>query len=111
VVAGAGQPAGTVQPAARAIGTTITIEELFFAVPARRKFLRREATEFAHLAEAVRRLALAHPAVSFTLRHNGKTTFEAFAGSPEERLAGLLGADFATRVLRLEAERGPLVVH
>jgi DNA mismatch repair protein MutL len=110
VIAKAGQALGTIQPAARAVGTTITIEELFFAVPARRKFLRRETTEFAHVAEAVRRLALAHPAVSFTLRHNGKTTFEAFAGSPEERLTALMGADFAERVLTVEAERGPLAI-
>ncbi|MDN5864667.1 MAG: DNA mismatch repair endonuclease MutL [Gammaproteobacteria bacterium] len=100
----------TVRPAAQPAGTTITIEELFFSVPARRKFLRREATEFAHVAEAVRRLALAHPAVAFTLRHNGRTLLKAASGTPAERLAAVMGADFAGVMLAVDALRGPLTV-
>ncbi|MDN5874737.1 MAG: DNA mismatch repair endonuclease MutL, partial [Sinobacteraceae bacterium] len=98
------------QPVAQPVGTTITIEELFFSVPARRKFLRREATEFSHVAEAVRRLALAHPAVAFTLRHNGRASLEAFVGTPEERLAAVMGEDFAHRMMAVDAVQGPLAV-
>ena len=59
-------------PAARARGTTIDIQDLFFNTPARRKFLKTDATEYAHCAEMVRRQALAHPGTAFTLTHNGK---------------------------------------
>src|SRR6185503_4964848 len=60
---------GAVAPAALAAGTTVTIEELYFNTPARRKFLRTEATEWAHCDEAFRRIALAHPDVAFTVTH------------------------------------------
>ena len=63
---------GAVAPAALAAGTTVTIEELYFNTPARRKFLRTEATEWAHCDEAFRRIALAHDAVAFTLTHNAR---------------------------------------
>ena len=101
---------GEPTPAAQPPGTTVTVEELFFAVPARRKFLRREATEFAHIAEAVRRLALAHPAVGFSLAHNGKRTLDAPPGTPAERLAAVLGRESAERMLDVSREAGPLVV-
>lgn len=60
------------QPAALAIGTRVEVADLFFNTPARRRFLRSEATEFAHIDDVIRRQALAHPQVAFTLRHNGK---------------------------------------
>lgn len=62
----------TVQPAAHPNGTTIEVKDLFFNTPARRKFLRTEKTEFNHIDEVVRRIALAHFSISFTLSHNGK---------------------------------------
>ncbi len=108
IAADSGRTGGEVEPAARPIGTTVAIEELFFSVPARRKFLRRETTEFAHIAETVRRLALAHPAVGFTLSHNGKRKLDAPAAAPSERLAAVLGAEFAQGMLAVEREAGPL---
>jgi DNA mismatch repair protein MutL len=101
-----GEPAPVAQPP----GTRVAIEELFFSVPARRKFMRREATEFAHIAEAVRRLALAHPAVGFLLSHNGKRILEAPAATPAERLVAVLGAAFGEQALAVEREAGPLAV-
>lgn len=63
---------GEVAPATRGVGTTVEVRELFFSTPARRKFLKSEATELAHCVEALRRHALARPDVSFTLWHEGK---------------------------------------
>lgn len=63
---------GEMEPAARAIGTTVEVKELFFSTPARRKFLKSETTEFAHCVEAVRRHALARPDVGFAIWHGGK---------------------------------------
>ncbi|MGL5121217.1 MAG: DNA mismatch repair endonuclease MutL, partial [Plesiomonas shigelloides] len=62
----------TVKPAAHPVGTTLEVLDLFFNTPARRKFLRTEKTELAHIDEVVRRIALARFDVSFILRHNGK---------------------------------------
>ncbi|MBC7938947.1 MAG: ATP-binding protein, partial [Chitinophagaceae bacterium] len=63
---------GEISPAARAVGTTVEVQELFFSTPARRKFLRTDATELAHGLEAVRRHALARPDVGFAIWHEGK---------------------------------------
>jgi len=71
---------GTIAPAALAGGTTVTVEELYFNTPARRKFLRTEATEWAHCDESFRRLALAQPHVGFTLQHNGRVHYRLVAG-------------------------------
>ena len=67
-----GGSVGPTAPAAIASGTTVTAQELYFNTPARRKFLRTEATEWGHCDEAFRRIALAHPDVGFTLSHNGR---------------------------------------
>ena len=62
----------TIQPASHPIGTTVEVANLFFNTPARRKFLRSEKTEFSHIDEVIRRIALAKFNISFTLTHNGK---------------------------------------
>src|SRR5881398_2310065 len=66
---------GATAPAAIAAGTTVTAHELYFNTPARRKFLRTEATEWGHCDEAFRRIALAHPEVGFTLQHNARVAY------------------------------------
>ena len=95
-----------VSPAALAIGTTVTVEELFFNTPARRKFLRTEATEWAHCDEAFRRVALAHPAAAFTLQHNGRVVHRLVGGGRQARVEQLLGDAFVAHAARVEADAG-----
>jgi DNA mismatch repair protein MutL len=95
-----------VSPAALAIGTTVTVEELFFNTPARRKFLRTEATEWAHCDEAFRRVALAHPAAAFTLQHNGRVVHRLVGGGRQARVEQLLGDAFVTQAARVDADAG-----
>ena len=100
---------GTVQPVAPAAlprGTTVTIEELFFNTPARRKFLRTEGTEWAHCSEAVTRLALAHPEVGFTLQHNGRVHARWLPGTRAARVAAALGEEFVRHAVPVDAEAG-----
>jgi DNA mismatch repair protein MutL len=106
----AGRNALEPQPAAHPPGTTVSVEELFYAVPARRKFLRREATEAAHIGEAVRRLAVAHPAVGFRFLRGTRVALDAPPGTAEERVRAVLGAEFADHGLALEYTVGPLTV-
>jgi len=84
---------GELRPAARAVGTTVEVKELFFATPARRKFLKTDATELAHCIEAVRRHALARPDVGFAIWHEGKLVEQWRAATREQRLADVLGAE------------------
>jgi DNA mismatch repair protein MutL len=81
-----GGAAGSVEPAALASGTTVTVEELYFNTPARRKFLRTEATEWAHCEETFRRIALAHHGVAFTLTHNVRALHRLHAGGRHARV-------------------------
>jgi len=97
---------GAVAPAALAAGTTVTIEELYFNTPARRKFLRTEATEWAHCDEAFRRIALAHPDVAFTLTHNGRTLHRLQAGGRRTRVEAMLGDAFVLHAAPVDADAG-----
>jgi DNA mismatch repair protein MutL len=96
------------EPAVRAAGTTVTVEDLYFNTPARRKFLRTEATEFGHCEQTFRRIALAHPDRAFTLKHNGRISVHVKAQTLEERVATLLGGDFGASSLRVNAQAGTL---
>jgi len=97
-------------PAARATGTTVDIQDLFFNTPARRKFLKTETTEYAHCAETVRRLALANPQVVFTLSHNGRVQLRFNADSAFARVRQVLGEAFERDALAVEAAAGTLRV-
>jgi len=95
---------GEISPVARSTGTTVEVKELFFSTPARRKFLKTDATELAHCVEAVRRHALARPDVGFAIWHEGKLVEQwrrcgALNSLPalEQRLADVLGSDFVER--------------
>jgi DNA mismatch repair protein MutL len=94
------------QPAAHPVGTTVEVRDLFHAVPARRKFLRSERTEFGHIDELVRSLALARPDVEFRLVHNGKPVRMLKPATDESaqlvRAGELLGDAFAGNCLRIE---------
>jgi DNA mismatch repair protein MutL len=98
---------GTVHPlmpAALASGTTVTIEELFFNTPARRKFLRTEATEWAHCDESLRRLALAHPETGFTMQHNSRAQLRLLPEGRRSRAEAILGSAFVANAARLDEE-------
>ena len=94
------------RPAAHPPGTTIEVRELFYNVPARRRFMRSEATEYGHIARMAERLALANPRLALRLRHNGRVTLDLPAASDAAgeaaRIARVLGAPFAAASLRLD---------
>ena len=105
-----GGTVGGTAPAALADGTTVTVQELYFNTPARRKFLRTEATEWGHCDEAFRRIALAHPDIGFTLQHNGRVLHRLQAHGRRARVAALLGAAFVEGAAIVDKEAGPLAI-
>ena len=102
---------GELQPAARAQGTSVEVRELFFATPARRKFLKTDATELAHGLEAVRRHALARPDVGFAVWHDGKLVEQWRRNPSAQRIADVLGADFIAQSRPLDLTMGRVRVH
>ena len=92
---------GELGAAARSRGTTVEVRELFYATPARRKFLKTDATELAHCIEAVRRHALVRPDVGFAVWHDGKLVEQwrvcASGAAQDQRLADVLGSEFVER--------------
>ena len=102
---------GELVPAARATGTTVEVRELFFSTPARRKFLKTDATEAAHGLEAVRRHALAHPDVGFAVWLDGKLVVQWRAASAEQRLRDVLGDEFVAHSRALQQDIGGLRLH
>jgi DNA mismatch repair protein MutL len=100
-----GQVAAPV-PASHPPGTSVEVRDLFFNVPARRKFLRSDATEYKHIVRMLERLALSRFAVAFTLVHNGKTVWSLppalTAAERLARVAALCGEDFASHVIELK---------
>jgi len=98
-------------PAARAPGTTVAVEDLYFNTPARRKFLKGEATEFGHCQEALRRVALARPDVALLLRHNGRVSLQLRVQPGAERAAAVLGGALGASARAIDATAGPLRLH
>ena len=96
---------GTPRPAAGAPGTRIVVRDLFFATPARRKFLKQPRTEAEQAELALRRLALAAPGVAFRLEIDGRLLFDLPAQDRRARLAALLGSDTAAALVPVEATR------
>ncbi len=115
---------GELRPAARSRGTTVEVKELFFSTPARRKFLKTDATELAHCVEAVRRHALARPDVGFAIWHEGKLVEqwrstmdradlhddEKLQQGLERRLSDVLGADFIEESVAVQFKLGNVTV-
>ena len=97
-----------VLPAAHPVGTTIEARDLYFNTPARRKFLKTEATEYAHCEEMFKRIALAHPEIGFTLQHNGRVAWHLRKSDLAQRVHEILGADFTQAALRIDTQAGGL---
>ena len=100
-----------VEPAALAAGTAIDVEDLYFNTPARRKFLKSEATEFARCEEAFARIALSRPHVAFSLVHNGRRAAHLPPEPARERAARVAGAEFAASAVEVHAESARLTLH
>ena len=103
---------GELAPTARAVGTSVEVRELFFATPARRKFLKTDATELAHCVDAVRRHALARPDVGFAVWHEGRLIAQWRAAvDASARLADVMGSEFMLASVAVQAQAGPLRLH
>src|SRR5579871_626903 len=118
----AGERSGP-RPAAHPPGTSIEVRDLFYSVPARRRFMRSESTEFGHILRQVERLALGAPAVGFELHHNGRPALDLPGASPDgashgdpqaardalaARIDRILGPEFRRQALLLPAGAGPV---
>ncbi len=104
---------GEISAAARPQGTTVEVKELFFSVPARRKFLKADATELAHCLESVRRHALARPDVAFSVWSDGKliAQWRQRAGEADQRLTDVMGATFLEQSVAVDYTAGGIHVH
>ncbi len=100
--------AAAVEPAALGGGTVIEVADLYYSTPARRKFLKTEATEFAHCDEVLRRMALARPDVAFTLSHNGSARRRFASADFSRRAKEVIGEEFFPHARPLDAVAGPL---
>jgi DNA mismatch repair protein MutL len=102
---------GSTFPAAHPLGTRLEIKDLFYATPARLKFLKTPRTELSHVTEAIKRLAMAHPGIGFTLNDGERDLLRLapaqgnFLDSSLERLGAIMGRDFADNAISINAER------
>ncbi len=98
------------QPAAHEAGTSIESQELFFNTPARRKFLRSEATEYAHCDEVFRRVALTRPDVAFRLQHNARVQWQLKAQDRAARIGAILSEDFSKAAVTVNENAGGIAL-
>ena len=91
-------------PTACPTGTTMTVKNLFFNVPARRNFLKKDAVELSHIEETFRRITLIHPDIAFTMTHNGKVMYDLAAGGLLQRICGLFGQQYKERMYSVEEQ-------
>jgi DNA mismatch repair protein MutL len=107
-----GGECSSVKPAAHPAGTSVEVRDLFYNVPARRKFVRSESTEFGHLLRQVERLALSEPAIALRLRHNGREILDLPAALAveeiEQRVDRIVGAEFRSRAVAVDESSGPI---
>lgn len=92
------------QPTVCQEGTSMTVKNLFYNVPARRNFLKKDAVEMSHIEETFRRITLIHHDIGFSLVHNGKTLYELAAGSMLQRICGLFGQAMKERLFAVEEQ-------
>ena len=99
-------------PARHGVGTSIELRELYFNTPARRKFLKSEATEFGYCEEAFKRIALSRPEVLFSLQHNGRTVWQLPADPTHlQRISAILGAEFGSMAVGVSHSAANLSLH
>jgi len=110
-ISATGPELSPVAPASLARGTSVEVRDLYFNTPARRKFLKSEATEHAHCEEAFRRIALACSDVAFTFQHNGRARWHLKPASIVERADALLGEDFCGTSIGVDEESAGLRLH
>lgn len=105
----------TMNPASHPVGTTIEVADLFFNTPARKKFLRSEKTEFSHINEVIRRIAISKPNVAITLNHNGKLIHSyKSAPNPErqlKRLSQICGKKFSDTAIQINWQYNDMHLH
>ena len=101
---------GTPEPASARSGTTVTVAELFFNTPARRRFLKSEGTEYAHCLDAVRRVGLARPGIALQLTHNGRAAQRWPVQSWPARVAAVLGAEWLAASVEIRVDAGLLAI-
>ena len=101
---------GELLPTARSVGTSVEVRELFFNTPARRKFLKTDATELAHCIEAVRRQAIVRPELAFAVWHDGKPVAHWARATLAERTGEVLGADFVAHSRSVGVDLGGLSI-
>jgi DNA mismatch repair protein MutL len=107
-IASEGSEIATLEPAALDVGTIVEVNDLYFNTPARRKFLKTEATEFGHCEEAFNRVALSRPDVSFMLQHNSRGLSRYTVAAPIKRFGDVLGAEFAAESIAVDEEAAGL---
>lgn len=99
---------GTPRPAAHGPGTTLEVRDLFYATPARLKFLKTDRSEYAAVKDTILRLAMAWPVIHFTLINDGKTSLSFPAADKDARLAQAVGQDFGANAVTVDAQRDGL---
>ena len=106
-----GEPA-EVEPCGARPGTDIEVKNLFFNTPVRRRFMRKPQTEMGHLSEALTRIALAHPGIHFTLRHNDRTLLDLPpVGDWKARIETIFGRELIEALIEVEADDGGVKLH
>lgn len=103
-----GSEVSALEPSALDIGTIVEVRDLYFNTPARRKFLKKEATEFGHCEDAYTRIALSRPDVAFTLEHNGRMISRYPVSEPIKRFKDVLGAEFIAETVTVDDEAAGL---
>ena len=100
----------TIKPAAHPVGSTVEVLDLFYNTPARRRFLKTDKTEFMHIEEFVRRIALARPDVTFNLQHNGKLIKQYRQSPLEKRVESVCGRAFVQKAIKLDWQHNDLQI-
>jgi DNA mismatch repair protein MutL len=103
-----GSEVSTVEPCALDIGTIVQVSDVYFNTPARRKFLKKDTTEFGHCEDVFTRVALSRPDVAFSLEHNGRTISRFAISEPSKRFKEVLGEEFTAETIAVNDEAAGL---